>query len=111
MIHAVKCLPPFFVPLSGGSKTFEVRKNDRPYRVGDYLAVNEFVPDSEDPYDEFEKTPLSDDERQADNGRYSGNCVLFKITYILDDKNFCKEGYVILGLKRIEEVTYDTGTG
>ena len=104
MIHAVKCLPQFFAPLSDGSKPFEVRKNDRPYRVGDYLAVNEFVPDSEDPYDDFSRTPLSDDERRTDGGRYSGRCILLKITYILDNKDFCKDGYVILGLKRVRRL-------
>ena len=98
MVHAVKCLPKYFAPLSTGDKTFEVRKNDRPYRVGDYLAVNEFVPESEDPYDNMPETPISTDERRADGGRYSGKCLIFKITYILEEEEFCKNGIVILGL-------------
>ncbi len=40
MIHAVKCLLEYFAPLNRGEKRFEVRKSDRPYAVGDYLAVN-----------------------------------------------------------------------
>lgn len=99
MVHAVKCYPKYFAPLSTGEKTFEVRKNDRPYRVGDYLAVNEFVPESEDPYDDIPEIPTSTDQRRADGGRYSGKCLIFKITYILDDSSFCKEGFVILGLR------------
>lgn len=41
MIHALKTEPQFFEAVIDGSKTFEVRKNDRDFRVGDYLALNE----------------------------------------------------------------------
>lgn len=98
MVHAVKCFPKFFLPLSVGVKTFEVRKKDRLYREGDYLAINEFVPDSDDPYDNFPQSTVSIDERRVDGGRYTGKSLLFRITYILDDKDYCKEGMVILGL-------------
>ncbi len=99
MIHEVKCRPEYFAALADGRKSFEVRKKDRPYQVGDILAVNEFVP--------FEYKFCSEDEcerfsRTSESGRYSGNCLLFKITYILDDTNFCKDGMVILGLARCE---------
>lgn len=100
MIHTVKCYPEHFGKLKSGEKTFEVRKNDRPYVVGDYLAVNEFA--SADPYEEVFEELLEYFSREADNGRYSGDCLLFKITYILDNPQFCKEGMVILGLARCE---------
>lgn len=97
MIHAVKCLPEYFAPLNSGAKSFEVRKNDRPYAVGDYLAVNEFAPfeyefSSEDMRERFSRT--------SDNGRFSGQSLLFKITFVLNDRQYCKDGTVILGLKR-----------
>lgn len=98
MVHEVKCWPEFFNALVNGNKTFEVRKNDRPYRVGDYLAINEYVPDSEDPRDDFGVIPLSNDERRVNGGRYSGKSILCEITYILDNKDFCREGTVILGI-------------
>lgn len=101
MIHSVKCYPEYFKSLLDGSKPFEVRKNDRFYEVGDYLAVNEFVPES-DPYT-VRKSPTEsggESGRAADGGFYSGKCAIFRITYILDDKQFCKEGTVILGLAR-----------
>ncbi len=97
MIHSVKCKYKHFGSLKDGTKTFEVRKNDRRYEVGDFLAVNEFVPDeSFDPY--------SSDAglRHTDGGYYTGEGLLYKITYILDDKEFCKDGLVILGLARCE---------
>lgn len=101
MIHAVKCYPEFFKALADGSKPFEVRKNDRAYETGDLLAVNEFLPD-EDPY--TIRSGMADGSgefvRVMDDGRYSGRCALFRITYVLDDPRFCKDGMVVLGLAR-----------
>ncbi len=103
MIHTVKCYPEFFKALADGSKTFEIRKNDRIYETGDFLAVNEFLPE-EDPYTIRSGTVHVDGEftRAADGGYYSGKCALFRITYVLDDPRFCKEGMVVLGLARQE---------
>lgn len=76
MVHAVKILPQYFKDLVTGKKTFEVRKNDRNYKVGDFIALNEYNPKK----------------------GYSGKFVMFKITYVLDNPEYCKTGYVILGL-------------
>lgn len=100
MIHSVKCSPEYFSALKSGIKTFEVRKKDRPYQIGDFLAVNEFAPfdyqfGSEDELESFSRVING-------TGRYSGNCLMFKITYILDDPQFCKDGMVVLGLARCE---------
>lgn len=45
MIHQVKCEHKFFEDVIRGNKLFEVRKNDRNYQVGDYLAMNELTDD------------------------------------------------------------------
>lgn len=76
MIHALKILPEFFKAMAAGTKSFEVRKNDRPYHTGDYVALNEW-----------------------NSEQYTGKCTLQKIVYILNDPEYCKEGYVILGLE------------
>jgi hypothetical protein len=44
MIHEIKCWPEYFQPLYIGRKEFEVRKNDRNYKVGDSLLIREFNP-------------------------------------------------------------------
>lgn len=80
MIHAVKATPKFFEDVTSGKKPFEVRKNDRDYRECDYIALNEYDPDAAAP------------ERE----QYSGRSALFQISYILDNPEYCKEGYVIL---------------
>lgn len=78
MIHALKILPEFFKAMAAGTKSFEVRKNDRPYHTGDYVALNEW-----------------------NSEQYTGKCTLQKIVYILNDPEYCKEGYVILGFRAL----------
>lgn len=42
--HKLKCWPEFFIVVQGGLKNFEIRKNDRDYKVGDELVLQEFSP-------------------------------------------------------------------
>lgn len=42
MIHELKIEPEYLAGISNGSKTFEIRKNDRNFQRGDYLALNEW---------------------------------------------------------------------
>lgn len=76
MIHEVKTKPAYFNASALGVKTFEVRKNDRTYNIGDYLALNEW-----------------------DGTCYTGRSLLSEIVCILSSAEYCKDGYVILGLK------------
>ena len=108
MVHAVKAYPEYYKSLAAGDKPFEVRKNDRPYAVGDILAVNEFIPDEQedgketDLFAPFRKIArLFDDDvpRKVEGGYYTGACKLFTITYILDNPQYCKDDMVILGLR------------
>lgn len=62
-IHLLKSWPDFFEPLLNGTKMFEVRFNDRYYKVGDILHVREF-----------------DDK----TGKYTGRDLKREVTYILD---------------------------
>ena len=55
MMHLLKISENYFKDIVSGTKTFEVRNNDRNFIVGDFLALN--------------------------------------------DKNYCKNGYVVLGIK------------
>ena len=60
-----------------GVKTFEVRKYDRDFRVGDILILKEY------------------------NGEYTGKSVTMRICYALSDPDFVKDGYVILGIQGV----------
>ncbi len=78
MIHELKILPNYFEEVIYGAKTFEVRKNDRDFKVGDLLALNEY---------------------DAEKKEYTGNSCLVYVDYILKDDNYCKSGYVIMSIK------------
>jgi hypothetical protein len=43
-IHDLKSWPEFFGPVLEGRKTFELRKNDRNFMVGDILWLREWEP-------------------------------------------------------------------
>lgn len=45
--HHVKCWPEFFQATVDGLKTFEFRKNDRDYRIGDFMMLHEWSPKTE----------------------------------------------------------------
>lgn len=77
MIHDLKILPEYFVEVVRGNKTFEVRKDDRPFNVGDELILYE-----------------------VNCGRYTGRNIKVIITYILRNPDYCKEGYCILGFRQ-----------
>lgn len=77
--HSVKILPEYFEAVISGEKTFEIRYNDRDYKVGDLLCLKEFC-----------------------DGDYTGRETVREICYMLDDPTCCKEGYVVLGLKQSE---------
>lgn len=76
MIHALKTKTEYFEAVRNGDKTFEVRKNDRQFAVGDFLALNEVNED----------------------GLYSGKALLVEVTYILNNPEYCKEDYVVMSI-------------
>lgn len=76
-MHYLKIYPKYFNAVLNGKKTFELRKNDRGFQVGDDILLREW-----------------------DNISYSGREILAEITYILDDSFVgLEKGYVILGIK------------
>lgn len=47
VIHELKTWPRFFSAVACGSKTFEVRRDDREFAPGDILHLREWEPNSE----------------------------------------------------------------
>lgn len=45
MMHELKCWPDDYAAVMRGTKRFEVRRNDRGFRVGDVLWLREYEPD------------------------------------------------------------------
>lgn len=78
MLHEIKIWPKYFEAKLRGFKPWEIRKNDRNYQVGDYLAENEYDPVKKE---------------------YTGRKIVEEITYILDDCGYVPEGYIIMTTK------------
>ena len=85
MIHTKKVRPEYFEASLKGLKPFEIRAEapgEPRYAVGDYLAMNEWMP-----------------EPEALGDGYTGRCLLYEITYVLRDYELLQPGAVVLGLK------------
>ena len=46
MTHRLKTIQPYFDNIASGAKTFEIRKNDRGFEVGDELLLMEWSPEA-----------------------------------------------------------------
>lgn len=79
MIHELKILPQYFKAVLEKRKTFEVRKNDRHFAVGDGICLREF-------------DPLS-------KKGYTGLVWYGNITYILNNPLYCKKGFIIMSIE------------
>lgn len=79
MIHELKTRTDFFDAVLSGKKKFEVRKNDRDFRPGDLLALNEFQ-----------------------DGEHTGRSIVVGVDYLLSDPEFVKEGFAVLGIRSCE---------
>lgn len=88
MRHVLKTWPSFFKALQTGEKTFELKKNDRDFKVGDTLLLQEFNP------------------RAEPTKQYTGEELEFTITYILGGHQVVDFGlerdFVIMGIKQKE---------
>ena len=77
-VHELKIMPKYFDAVTSGEKTFEVRKKDRDFKVGDCVILSEF-----------------------DGKEFTGRGCVREITYILDDPEYCKDGYVVFGMRDV----------
>lgn len=76
MIHELKIYTDFFKAVISGEKTFEIRKNDRPFRKGDLLALNEF-----------------------DGQNCTGNSCLVYVDYLMVNPDYVKKDMVVMSIK------------
>lgn len=77
--HDLKIAPPYYYAVESGQKTFEIRKNDRRFQVGDKVNLRMW---------------------SVIENKYIGNNVLKReIIYITDYEQ--KENYVVFGIKKL----------
>jgi hypothetical protein len=90
-IHELKCWPAYFERLRNGTKTFEVRRNDRDYQTGDYLRIDEYIP----PVGGI----LGFDQRTG----HTGQIDFFRVTYILHGPEFgIQQGFCVMAVLPVE---------
>lgn len=81
MIHRLKCWTPFFEHIVSGAKSFDVRKDDRGFAVGDQLDLFE-----------------------TNDGLETGRTFRVWITYVLRAPSIpgspLDDRYVVLGIRR-----------
>ena len=77
-VHELKTWPKYFEAIVENTKTFEIRKNDRGFEVGDVLELLEFDP-----------------EREA----FTGNRIFVRIHYITDYAQ--RDGYVVMSIRKL----------
>lgn len=74
--HYLKIKHKYFDDVLEGIKTFEIRFNDRGFKVGDILHLQEYH-----------------------KGEYTRREITREICYMIDDPEYCKPGYVVIGLR------------
>ena len=87
MIHELKILSSFIRPILDGSKTFEIRENDRGFQKGDRVQF---------------KVVSDDWTRKNSSIVYEFEHKVFEITYVISGWGL-KNGFVVFGIKEQEE--------
>lgn len=77
-IHQIRLASMYFDDVVSGKKTFELRKNGREYKEGDFLEMLEFA-----------------------DGKNTGRSVKVLVTYLLENYAGLEDGYCIMGTKVI----------
>jgi ParB/RepB/Spo0J family partition protein len=83
--HEVKLAASWWNDITSGKKRFELRKNDRGYKVGDKLLMQEYAA-----------------------GAFTGRTILADITYMLEEYTGLTEDYAILGIELLKVSETDT---
>lgn len=88
MLHVLKLESKYYDASLTNAKTFEIRKNDRDFKVGDIIKLVEVNQELRN-----ESNPVGS----------TGRAHYRKITYIFDDMAYLRDGYVCLGLTLCDE--------
>jgi len=95
MTHKLKTWPEYFTAILRGVKTFEIRKNDRNFKVGDKLTLLEWDT-GRDPRCPRHEYILADESCTCKPGRFTGRKHKVKVTYITEWDQ--KPGNVVMAI-------------
>ena len=77
-LHSIKIVDPYFADVLNGRKKFELRRNDRDYKVGDTLRLQQFS-----------------------NGQITGRECFAQVVYLIDNQPGLELGYCIMGINSL----------
>lgn len=98
MIHELKTWTEYFQAIVSGEKTFEIRENDRGFRVGDTLILRQWTPCDKCTCGLFNQKPCQ--ECGGNQGFYGSTSPEIRIvTYILSGMGL-RDGFVALALSK-----------
>jgi len=101
-VHKLKLHPNYFDAVANGIKTFEIRKDDRDYKVGDTLHLYEFDPEVES----ARARVLSQSEKASIPELSEPRTCDVAVTYILTHEDFpdgIPENYCVIGIRKVTE--------
>lgn len=75
MEHLLKIMPEYYTAVSSGAKTFEVRLNDRDFKVDDILVLREWFDSS-----------------------YTGRLTIVRVDYVLKDTPHLLPNYCVMAI-------------
>ena len=78
--HTLKSWPGSFSGIWDGKKSYEWRKNDRDYGIGDVLLLREWVPHDDG------------------TGKYTGRTVLIRVVHMTSGAYEMPTGFCVLGI-------------
>jgi hypothetical protein len=109
MTHDLKTWPEYYKDVAAGVKTFELRRSDRNYQVGDTLLLREFAPcktcSGRGTMPTWADYKMSSYGKccAAPHGTYTGNSVTAAVAYVLERGPFLTPGYCAMAIKVTEE--------
>lgn len=84
--HELKVWPPYYQDVQDNRKAFEIRRNDRDFKVGDICLMREYRPAT-----------------HGFPGSFTGRSVRREIIYVLPDGEFgVLHGFVVLGIRPVD---------
>jgi hypothetical protein len=79
-VHTLKVWPAYFEAVMSGAKPWEVRKNDRGFKEGDVLVLQEWDPTTK---------------------RHTGQALQCRVSYLVNSPPGVRTGYVVMTIRGV----------
>jgi hypothetical protein len=102
--HILKSWPDTYIQADAEAKTVQLRFNDRDYRVGDVVVLQEYVPTREEWEEHLDEAKFPYANEDFGDPGFTGQQAFYRITRIdYDIASFgLKDGFVALSLLKLE---------